>query len=98
MRLRRVARRTAAGHPEQRRVYKPIKVIAPERCFVNPVFPAPVGARGQAGYRVRSAVLGALAQLFPERVPACPGGNEFAIVFAGYEQDHKPFLMLESTT
>ncbi len=62
---------------------------------MNPVFPAPVGARGQAGYRVRSAVLGALAQLFPDRVPACPGGNEFAIVFAGYEADHKPFLMLE---
>jgi N-methylhydantoinase B len=83
------------GIPNNAGFYKPIKVIAPERCFVNPMFPAPVGARGQAGYRVRSAVLGALAQLFPERVPACPGGNEFAIVFAGYEGDHKPFLMLE---
>ena len=83
------------GIPNNAGFYKPIKVIAPERTFVNPMFPAPVGARGQAGYRVRSAVLGALAQLFPERVPACPGGNEFAIVFAGYEDDHKPFLMLE---
>jgi N-methylhydantoinase B len=83
------------GIPNNAGFYKPITVIAPERTFVNPVFPAPVGARGQAGYRVRSAVLGALAQLFPDRLPACPGGNEFAIVFAGYETDEKPFLMLE---
>ena len=83
------------GIPNNAGFYKPITVIAPERSFVNPVFPAPVGARGQAGYRVRSAVLGALAQLYPDKVPACPGGNEFAIVFAGYEEDHKPFLMLE---
>lgn len=83
------------GIPNNAGFYKPITVIAPERCFVNPVFPAPVGARGQAGYRVRSAVLGALAQLFPDRMTACPGGNEFAIVFAGYETGHKPFLMLE---
>lgn len=83
------------GIPNNAGFYRPITVIAPERSFVNPAFPAPVGARGQAGYRVRSAVLGALAQLFPDRVPACPGGNEFAIVFAGYEADYKPFLMLE---
>lgn len=83
------------GIPNNAGFYKPITVIAPERSFVNPVFPAPVGARGQAGYRVRSAVLGALAQLFPDKLPACPGGNEFAIVFAGYEAGYKPFLMLE---
>jgi N-methylhydantoinase B len=47
---------------------KVVNVITPDGCFVNPVFPAPVGARGLAargltGFRVRHAVSGALAML-----------------------------------
>lgn len=81
--------------PNNAGFFRPIKVIAPEGCFVNPMFPAPVGARGQAGYRVRSVVLGVLAKLLPDRMPACPGGSEMAIVFAGYNPDRSPFLLLE---
>jgi N-methylhydantoinase B len=83
--------------PNNAGVYRPIRVIAPEGSFVNPVFPAPFGARGQGGYRVRTVVLGALAKLMPERMPACPGGSEFAIVVAGYGDGPRrpPFLFLE---
>jgi len=75
--------------------YKPISVIAPEGSFVNPHFPAPFGARGLAGYRVRTAVNGALAKLLPDRMPACIGSSEFAVVFAGYRTNRRPFLLLE---
>ena len=81
--------------PSNAGFYRPIRVIAPEGCFVNPRFPAPVGARGQAGYRCRTLILGALAKLMPGKVPACPGGSEFGIVFAGYDQMNAPFLYLE---
>ena len=74
---------------------RPITVIAPEGCWVNPVYPAALGARGQGGHRVRQVVLGALAQMLPDRMPACVGGSEFAIVIAGYRQDRKPFLHLD---
>ncbi|WP_170984942.1 hydantoinase B/oxoprolinase family protein [Roseomonas sp. AR75] len=74
---------------------KAITVITPEGSFVNPRFPAPVGARGLAGYRVRHAVSGAMAMLVPDRMAACVGGSEFALVLAGYPKDGKPFLMLE---
>lgn len=74
--------------------YRAITVIAPEGTFVNPRYPAPVGARGLGGYRVRTAVHGALAQILPDRMPACVGTSEFAVVFAGY-QARNPFLMLE---
>ena len=80
--------------PNNAGFYRPIRVIAPERTFVNPVFPAALGARGQGGHRVRAVMLGAIAQMLPDRVPACPGGSEFSIVFAGYE-NAKRFLMLE---
>ncbi|MDB5369313.1 MAG: Hydantoinase B/oxoprolinase [Roseomonas sp.] len=72
-----------------------VKVITPEGCFVNPRFPAPVGARGLAGFRVRHAVSGALAMLLPDRVGACVGGSEFALVLAGYPKGKAPFLTLE---
>jgi len=72
-----------------------VEVITPEGCFVNPRFPAPVGARGLAGFRVRHAVSGALAMLLPDKVGACVGGSEFALVLAGYPKGRKPFLTLE---
>ena len=81
--------------PNNSGFYRPIRVIAPEGSFVNPRFPAPVGARGQSGYRCRTAVLGALAKLMPGQVPACPGGSEFGIVFAGNDSDGARFLFLE---
>jgi N-methylhydantoinase B len=83
------------GMPNNAGFYKPITVIAPEGTFLNPRFPAPVGARGQAGFRVRSAVLGALAQLVPSRLPACTGGSEFGVVIAGRDKQREPFLLLE---
>ena len=82
--------------PNNAGFYKPITIVAPAGTFVNVQFPAALGARGQGGYRVRSTVLGALAQLLPDLIPACAGGSEFAIVFAGYEgKARKAFLHLE---
>ena len=82
--------------PNNAGFYRAITVIAPEGSFVNVRYPAALGARGQGGFRIRSVVFGALAMLLPDRIPACAGGSEFAIVFAGYEeQGRKPFLHLE---
>ena len=81
--------------PNNAGFYRPITVIAPEGCWVNPIFPAALGARGQGGHRVRQVVLGALAQMLPDRLPACVGGSEFAIVIAGYHRNRKPFLHLD---
>ena len=75
--------------------YRPITVIAPEGCWVNPRFPAAVGARGQGGYRVRTLVTGALAKLLPDRMPACPGGNEFGLSVTGLTPERKRFLHVE---
>jgi len=81
--------------PTNQGFYRPITVIAPEGCWVNPVFPAPFGARGQGGYRVRTMGLGLIAELLKGKRPACPGGSEFALVVAGYDKRRKPFLFLE---
>ncbi len=84
-----------ADMPNNAGFYRPINVIAPEGVWVNPRFPAAVGARGQGGYRVRSLILGALAQLIPDRMTACPGGSEFGIAIAGKDEVGKRFIHLE---
>jgi N-methylhydantoinase B len=83
------------GMPNNAGFYRPITVIAPEGSWVNPVYPAALGARGQGGHRVRQVVLGALAQMLPQKMPACVGGSEFAIVIAGNRADGKRFLHLD---
>lgn len=84
-----------ADIPNNAGFYRPITVIAPPGCWVNPQFPAAVGARGQGGYRVRTLVTGALAKLFPDRMPACPGGNEFGLSVTGITPQRKRFLHVE---
>ena len=90
--------RTALGPdiPTNQGFYRPITVKAPPGSWVNPVFPAPFGARGQGSYRIRTMGLGLLTELLPGQRPACPGGSEFAVAIAGYEgEERKPFLLLE---
>ena len=82
--------------PNNAGFYRPITVRAPEGSFVNVRFPAALGARGQGGYRIRTVVLGALAQILPERMTACPGGSDFCIVFAGKDDREQDFLFVES--
>lgn len=81
--------------PNNAGYFRPIKVHAPPGSFVNPVHPAPVAARALGGFRVIQTVLGALAQLVFDRIPACWGGGEFGISFGGYYPDRRPFVYLE---
>lgn len=73
---------------------RPIRVHAPEGTIVNPVLPAACGARGVVGYRVYDAVMGALAQVTPERVIAAGEGGPTLISFGGW-QDGRPFVVTE---
>jgi N-methylhydantoinase B len=73
---------------------RPIRIHAPEGTLVNPVLPAACGARGVVGYRVYDAVMGALAQVTPDRVIAAGDGGPTLIAFGGYE-DGRPFVMTE---
>ena len=55
----------------------------------------PVELPTQGGYRVRTVVTGALTKLFPDRMPACPGGNEFGLSVTGMSPAQKRFLHVE---
>ena len=57
--------------------------------------PAPVAARGLTGYRTANAVMGALAKLAPDRIPACEVGGDTGVSIGGYDDDGNPFVYLE---
>jgi N-methylhydantoinase B len=73
---------------------RPIHINAPSGTIVNPVLPAACGARGVVGYRVYDAIMGALADVCPDRVIAAGEGGPTLIAFGGYEHG-QPFVMTE---
>ncbi|HKW94231.1 MAG TPA: hydantoinase B/oxoprolinase family protein [Methylomirabilota bacterium] len=62
------------GIPKASSILRPVRVTAPPGCLVNALFPSPIGVRYGTVLRVFDAVLGALAQALPGRIPAAPAG------------------------
>ena len=75
--------------------FRPFTITAPEGCFVNPQHPAPVAARGLAGFRICHVIFGAMAQALPGKVPAAWGGGEVGLSFGGYHPNRKAWVYLE---
>ena len=75
--------------------HRPIHISAPEASVVNPSHPAPVAARGITGFRVMDAMLGALAQAVPDRVPADGEGGNSLIGIGGARPDGSMFAMVD---
>ena len=77
--------------------YRAITVTAPEGSIVNAKPPAPVAWRTQTCQRIADVVLGALAQVVPERVPAAGNGANCAMVFSGTDpRSGKLYVYLET--
>ncbi len=62
--------------------FRPLHLTLPEGSIVNPVEPAPVNARTATIKRITSAILGALKEVLPDKVPA-DSGNELVILMFG---------------
>jgi N-methylhydantoinase B len=64
----------------------PIRVVAPEGSVVNAVRPAPVaGGNVETSQRIVDVLLGALAQAYPERVPAASQGTMNNVTIGGWD-------------
>ena len=75
------------GIPANSGFYRPCKFIIPECSILNARRPAARGARGLVAYRIIDTVFGALAPIFPERVPAAGDGGPSAIAIGTVEDD-----------
>jgi N-methylhydantoinase B len=85
----------SGGIPNNGGYFRPISFTIPTRSVINPDLPAPVAARGLTGFRLTTAIMGALAKVAPDRVPACESGGDTGITIAGWHDDDRPFVFLE---
>ena len=75
---------------------RPIHVVAPPGCLVNPQPPAACAARGVSGFRVIDAMFGALAQAVPEAVRAAGEGGTTSYSIGGYDSEGRFVLFREA--
>ncbi len=82
--------------PNNAGFFRPIEVVTPPRSIVDCAPPSPVAARGLTGFRIADTVMGALAQIRPDMVPASGGNSPDAgVSLGGYDEHGKPFVYLE---
>lgn len=82
--------------PNNAGVYRCITVTAPKGSILNPEIPAAVAARALTGYRVVDTVMGALAQIVPDRVVAAGEGGNTVVAFGGRDAaTREPFILVD---
>ncbi|MET0207748.1 MAG: hydantoinase B/oxoprolinase family protein [Burkholderiaceae bacterium] len=73
---------------------RPLTILAPEGCLVNPTRPAPVWGRHLSGHYLPFAIFGALSQLIPERIAADSGSPIWNIYFKGTGASRRKFVKM----
>jgi N-methylhydantoinase B len=81
----------APDAPTNEGAHRPIRVTIPEGSVFNPRRNAPTALRAQSVKMASIAVLGALAQIAPERVMAAPGGTINVYSLGGRQPDGTVF-------
>jgi len=84
-----------SGIPNNAGVFRAIEVRAPAASVVNPVLPAACAARALTGYRILDVMMGALAQIVPDKVPAAGEGGNTVVCIGGYGADRQPFIIVD---
>lgn len=75
--------------------FRPIGLHLPKGTIVNPEDPAPVNARTSTIKRITGCMIGALAQVLPERVPAASAGELLVIAFGGRYSSGRRYVVGE---
>ena len=76
-------------------VFRCIEVKVPEASVLNPQLPGACAARALTGYRIFDTMLGALAQIVPDRVPAAGEGGNSVVCISGLRPNRKPFIIVD---
>jgi len=83
--------------PNNHGCYRPIRVLVPDGCLLNPRPGAPVAIRAHTLKRAADTVLGALVQAVPNRVPAAQAGSISCVSFGGARPDGSRFGLSDLT-
>ncbi len=76
--------------PPNQGALKPLKVLTKPGTVVDAIYPAPVaGGNVETSQRIVDALLGALAQALPDRIPAASCGSMNNLAFGGRQGDRE---------
>ncbi len=90
---------TGASIPSNSGCFRPITLTVPLGSLLEPLRPAPLSIRYQTQKRCVDAILGALAPVLPDRVPAAPAGNDLCVSIGGVDpQSGGAFVYMECTS
>ena len=65
-------------------MFRPLTIVAPSGTVLNAEMPAASSMRGVTAFRTVDVVLGALAGLLPDRVPAAGDGGNSLVIIGGH--------------
>lgn len=82
---------TSPNLPNNEGAWRPIRIVAPPGCIVNPQFPAPGGSRMLIGHYLPMLVFGCLGQVVPDRVMAACGSPMWGMNQSGVRTGGKPY-------
>jgi N-methylhydantoinase B/oxoprolinase/acetone carboxylase alpha subunit len=79
-------------------LYRPIRIIAPDRTVVSAGLPAAMAAGNvETSQRITDTILGALAKAVPDRIPAASSGTMNNLSFGGWDTlRNRPFAYYET--
>jgi len=81
--------------PNNEGLFRCVDVHVPEGTVLNPLEPAAVAARALTGYRVFDAMLGALAQVVPDRIPAAGEGGNTVVCLSGKKDNGEGYIIVD---
>jgi N-methylhydantoinase B len=75
-------------------IFEPIAFVIPETVFLNAKAPRPVaGCAAETSQRIITAVMGALGEAVPDRVPAGSSATVNNLSMGGVDEDGNPYVM-----
>jgi N-methylhydantoinase B len=75
-------------------IFEPITFVIPETVFLNAKVPRPVaGCAAETSQRIITAVMGALGEAVPDRVPAGSSATVNNLSMGGVDEDGNPYVM-----
>jgi N-methylhydantoinase B len=82
--------------PRNSGAWRPVTLIIPEGNFLKPSLPAAVASRGGTQARQSDVMLGAEAQIRPDKIPACTSNVDHLLNIGGRNKNGKPFILIEA--
>ena len=83
--------------PRNSGVWRAVNMIIPEGIFINPKLPGACAGRGATLSRLMDVMMGAEAQIVPDRMPACESGADWLLCIGAHDKE-RGFTVLTETT